>query len=286
MFKIVSSYVINNDGTANRSKQRDEITEYESCEMCGNEFTSHYRTVIGHYSDDYFNIEKCNNCGLLFVNPRLNIAFRNFCYKKERHLVDYFLRREKQSRSQAELVLRILSSMDCRNGRLLEVGCGIGIFLNIASERGFHVTGVESNEHTSAYASKRHNVICSDFYSIQLPESFFDIIVIEQTLEHLAEPLKALLKARKLLKTRGFLYIGIPSVDWLSIIIADMTSKIKRLHSFWSPEDHLYYFNSLTVKKYLKRAGFEDVDISGVRLRWKIKKFLGLSFGRFLARKK
>ncbi len=279
-------YKINNNGIANRSKQKEEIMEYVSCELCGSDFNSHFRTVRAHYSDDYFKIERCSNCGLLFVNPRLNSIFRNFCYKKETHLLDWFLQKGKNRHYIAKLILGILSDLGSQSGDLLDVGCGIGTLLDIASEKGYHVMGVELNENISTYAARRHNVICSDFYDAVLPESSFDVIVMEQTLEHLGEPLKALLKAKKLLKSGGFLFIGVPQVDWLIVLIYDIIIKIKRSHLLWSPEDHLFYFYPQTMYKYLNRAGYETVDISKFKLKWRVKKLLDLSYGHFLARKK
>lgn len=279
-------FYINRDGFVDRSKQKNEITEYTYCEICGNGFASHYRTLKGAYSDDYFNIGKCGRCGLIFVNPRLNKNFRNFFYKNERHVVDWLTRKEKEARLIANLILDVLSSKGCYEGSLLEIGCGLGTLMNIASERGFRVAGIEINTNLVSYATgKTCNIIEGDFYDLTLHHASFDVIVMDQVLEHFGGPLKGLIKARELLKPNGYIFIGIPAVDWLVLFLNRIAVPWKPANSLWSPEDHLFYFKPSTIKKFLEKAGFRYIDISNTLLKWRIKKLLGLSSGRFLAQK-
>ena len=83
-------WLVNEQGIVDRSRQKEELVENVSCELCGESFTVPWRIVKAHYSQDFFTIVKCNQCGLVFVNPRLSGEFREFCYRNEKHLVSGF----------------------------------------------------------------------------------------------------------------------------------------------------------------------------------------------------
>ena len=279
-------FYIDSDGVADRTNQKHEITEYTCCEICGSEYTSHYKTVKAAYSYDYFKLEKCRRCDLVFVSPRLNKTYRDFCYKNESHVVSWFLKKEKESRLTANSILDLLASKACQKGNLLEIGCGLGTFMETASERGFSVTGIELNMYLASYAkNKGLNVLEDDFYRLIFSPSSFDIIVMDQVLEHMGEPITALIKARELLKPGGYIFIGIPEFDWLKLFLSHIPVPWKSTKPMWSPEDHLFYFKPSTLKKLVEKAGFRYIDISYSFLTWRIRKLLGLSSGRFLAQK-
>lgn len=284
---LQDGFYINSDGIADRTDQMNEINEYTCCVICGSEFASHYKTVKAAYSHDCFKLEKCKRCNLILVNPRLNEKFRNFCYRNESHVVDWHLKRKKESRLVANTILDLLAGKACQKGDLLEIGCGIGTLMETASERGFSsVTGIELNKHLASHAKKKgFNIIEGDFYKLTLAPSSFDVIVMDQVLEHMGEPLTVLIKARELLKPGGYIFVGIPEVDWLKLFLNLKFVPWKSNKPLWSPEDHLFYFKQSTLIKLIEKAGFRYIDISNSLLRWRIKKLLGLSSGRFLGQK-
>lgn len=279
------NYLITADGTADRTRQREEITERHSCELCGDTFTVPCRRVKAHYSNDLFTIARCNRCGLLFVDPRLSGAFRAFCYRNETHLVDWFLRGKAEGVRHAVTVLDLLALAGCRGGDLLEVGCGIGTFLDVARDRGFATIGIEVNEGTARYAAQSHRIVRGDFDDVALPSSSCDVLAMEQTLEHMARPLATLKKAWQLLRPGGYLYIGVPQVDWLRLSLDRLSGEVRPPGSLWSPEDHLFYYTPAVMRRFLTSARFRLVPPPLRKPKLAVRRLLGLSSGHFVARK-
>ena len=83
---------------------------------------------------------------------------------------------------------------------ILEVGSAHGGFLQHCKDNGFtRCVGVEISEDTCSFARKTFDVdmICGEFPNIQIGE-LFDIVCGFDVLEHLSNPLKALIKMRLL----------------------------------------------------------------------------------------
>ena len=276
-------------GQADRSGQKSEIVQHATCELCGPQHERVYRAVRGHYSSDQFVIRTCRSCGLVFVSPRLSSAFRSFCYEYEEHLVEHFLRSSEEARRGADRQLDVLETLGCHAGKLLDVGCGIGTFLDVASGRGFDTWGIELNRGCAAYASKRHRVLRVDFLVADVPTAEYDVIVMNQTLEHLGEPLRALTVAAQALRPGGLLFVGVPRCDWVSLTVGSVlrsrSSIAGRFSPAWSPEDHLYYFTPKCMRRYLEAVLMTVEQMRSRRHGGRIAKVLGLSDGEFLARK-
>ena len=95
-------------------------------------------------------IYKCNNCSLFFVNPRPPMSlFENY------YASDYY---ENQANStsiierNAQRLSKILPYKS--SGRLLDVGCGNGVFLNLAS-RYFYCEGLDTSKTSKEFIEKR-----------------------------------------------------------------------------------------------------------------------------------
>ena len=276
-------YRLEPDGRADRSREMLEANELVNCEVCGRPFTRKYRMVKGRYSDGTFVVMKCHRCGLIFISPRINSEYREFCYKEEKHLIEWFLRSQIATQLHANQVLERLTKLNWGEGTLLEVGCGIGTFLSAAQAWGFTVSGVELNRSTAEYAAKTHRVLTGDFEKIDFNNEKYDVVVLEQTLEHLGKPLRVLQKVHGLLRKDGLVYIGVPRVDWM-VLAADLfftlTGSKRKL---WSPEDHLYYYTPHAMKELLTAAGFNPIALTEYRLGMKLRDWLKLSPGQFYA---
>jgi 2-polyprenyl-3-methyl-5-hydroxy-6-metoxy-1,4-benzoquinol methylase len=271
------------DGSADRSNQMHEAKEVVHCETCGETFAKKYRDVRAHYSDGFFTVMRCSRCDLLYISPRLTSEYREFCYREEKHLVEWFLRSEASTRLLADQVLNMFAQFDCQGGDLLEIGCGIGTFLSVAGQRGFQVTGVELNKHTAQYAAKTHRIFQGDFQKIDFRQEIFDVVVMEQTLEHMGNPLQVLQKAYGLLRKGGLIYVGVPRIDWMILASDYFLNRKGEAGELWSPEDHLYYYSSRALNKLFTTAGFYPLPMPRDTLKKRVKGWLRLSLGQFVA---
>lgn len=131
---------------------------------------------------------------------------------------------------------------------LLDIGCGEGFALNYFNKRNWCVTGLDY----SSSGVNAHNPHCRDFItqgnmftnikSLIKAEKQFDLIWMDNVLEHVTDPLGLLKESRKLLSMKGILVIEVPN----DFSIIQMKLKEMKLikNDFWvAPPDHISYFN-------------------------------------------
>ncbi len=135
-------------------------------------------------------------------------------------------------------------------GELLDVGSNIGTFSILARERGWQVTAVEPNSAAVQISREKGIDTIENFFSADLAElknlSSFDCVVMNDVIEHVAEPVVMLKDAWQVLKKSGLVAITTPNIDHLFC----RRYQIK-------PAEHLVYFNQKTLRAALEKAGFE-----------------------------
>lgn len=141
-------------------------------------------------------------------------------------------------------------------GKLLDVGCGMGFFLEQAKKVGWQVTGVEISEYSAAYTRNHLNI---DVFVGNMkdlvedgtisPDSF-DVVTLWDTLEHLQDPSGFLTTLHKVLRPDGLLFLSTVNIDG---VVAERDGE--HWH-FFAPPKHLFYFSERTLKGFLKKTGF------------------------------
>jgi len=141
--------------------------------------------------------------------------------------------------------------------RVLDVGCGTGLFLLAMKERGWHVYGVEPNEQASHFARNSLNlpVLTGDIFDIK-KEASFAAITLWDVLEHTHSPRDVLLEANRLLAPNGIIAMNVPNwASWERQIFKEK----------WIALDaprHLYHFSPNTLKKMLQGSGFDVIALA------------------------
>jgi 2-polyprenyl-3-methyl-5-hydroxy-6-metoxy-1,4-benzoquinol methylase len=154
-------------------------------------------------------------------------------------------------------------------GRLLDVGCAAGLFLDVARARGWEVEGVEISDHAASVAREKRGleVIVGDVMDISLPEQHFDAVSMLDVLEHIIEPGTLLDRVRGLIKPGGALMLVLPNDRNLTTMTA-MTAyrasmgtvayPASRVHQIY----HVTYFTPATITALLQRHGFEVIEVA------------------------
>lgn len=151
--------------------------------------------------------------------------------------------------------------------RILDVGCGVGHFLEIAKGRGWDVYGTELTDRAvEICARKGITTHKGELAHANYQPDFFDVVTSIETIEHINNPLEDVSNMAAALRPRGLLYVTTPNFNSLSR---------RLLKSRWNiieyPE-HLSYYTPETITALLHRCGFERVKVrtTGVSLtRWK-----------------
>lgn len=209
--------------------------------------------------DERFTVVRCQRCGVAYTNPRPTAAEIGAYYPpgyngdtrrsgSVARLEDAYRRRQ-----QGE-VLRWLASRRPQRGRLLDVGCGSGDLLLALSGDGWTVRGVEPDAAGAALARGRGlDVITGRFEDVELPTDFA-VVVFSGVLEHVADPVAALRRARALLAPGGLLAVlHLPLLD---------SPQARAFGARWLALDlprHLTHFENATFAMTAAAAGLRIV---------------------------
>ncbi len=146
---------------------------------------------------------------------------------------------------------------------LLDIGCGSGTFIYLASRRGYSVHGMDFSATAVRLARRlygleaRQGDIGSDVWSGQR----FDIVTMFHVLEHLPNPAAAIEYASSLLAPGGSLVVQVPNVDSLQAKVFGL-----RWYGLDVPR-HLINFSPAALKLLLDHAGFRITRTARFSLR-------------------
>ncbi len=139
------------------------------------------------------------------------------------------------------------------SGRLLDVGCGAGFFLDAARARGFAVQGVDLSPVPASYATEQLglDVTVGSLYGYESIGDAFDAVTIFQTIEHDPDPAALCAQLFRLLKPGGALMVTTPAADGFVARVMG-----KRWFGYRNVE-HVSFFSRASLRHALEAAGFE-----------------------------
>ena len=223
-----------------------------ACAVCGSSSQTH-TTLFWKYGTP---VVRCEQCGLLYANPRWHAA-----HLFGRYTPEYWDRYAETVRDTAvdlqannarwQPFLDTLAA-GRRSNRLLDVGCATGEFLLAAQANGWEVYGVETSPPAAARAERlsRATVHTGTLETAPFPDAAFDAITMWDVIEHLQDPRAYLQTAARLLRPGGLLSITTPNIRSLAYFL---------LGPAWrpvGPNDHLYYFAPRSLARLLAECGF------------------------------
>jgi SAM-dependent methyltransferase len=137
-------------------------------------------------------------------------------------------------------------------GKILDIGCGSGAYLDLMQEVGWETYGVEPSEAGAERArASGHDVFCGELLDAGYPSAFFDVILMHHVLEHVPNPKTVLRECHRILKGGGLILANVPNFDCYDRLT---------FAESWDPLDvprHLYHFSASTLRQALEQAGFE-----------------------------
>lgn len=139
------------------------------------------------------------------------------------------------------------------SGRLLDVGCALGFFVELALKNRYDAYGFDP----SAYAIRESKNLVGEkrikhgtISSVRYPPKLFDIITMFDVFEHLGDPISDLHKLKELLRDDGIIVIATGNTESL------MAKVLKRRWTFYVPPQHLFFFNKQLLSSILLKENF------------------------------
>ena len=97
--------------------------------------------------------------------------------------------------------------------KVLDVGCGQGVALEMFRDQGLDAVGITLGEDAEVCRAKGLNVLEMDFAFLEFPDQSFDLVWCRHALEHSIFPYFTLHELHRVLKPGGVLYVEVPAPD-------------------------------------------------------------------------
>lgn len=186
------------------------------------------------------------SCGILYLDPAPDPSLETYRAEllDDAHTASYY-------RLPAQLRLDWLRSVR-PSGRLLEVGCGPGFFLEAARKAGYEVAGLDPNPKAVERVQRELGIQVEEslIETSELPEGSFDIVWHVDLLSHFPDPEAALRAMVRRLRTDGRLCFEVGAMVGIS-------PRWYRWSGRLGFPEHRWFYSREAVSALLARAGLE-----------------------------
>ena len=203
-------------------------------------------------------------CGGVYLDPRPTRAALARIYPSSYYAYDFvgkaggFVMRFKGMAERAKLEAYRAYLPD--GGRVLDIGCGDGhLLVQLAGDRRAALTlaGVEFSETAARAAEARGlQVYRGRIEDVCLPARAFDLVIMNQLIEHVADPVAVLRNVAASLRPGGHVFVETPNLDsW------DARLFRRRYWGGYHLPRHFHLFDTRTLPALARRAGLEAVAL-------------------------
>ena len=232
---------------------KKDISKERKCPLCGCGKEEAREIFI----KDGFPHLKCLSCGMIFVSPVLEVEKLQSLNMNEESWQKVLLtpNQIELDKRKFDYGLDLIESYCPSRGSLLDIGCGPGVFLEQARNRGWKVAGLEFNK----WCVKRLKELEIEVADCPIEESnlkdeSFECITLWTILEHLADPAAVLKEINKKLAPGGLLVVYVPNADSLAVRM------LQEKCSTFAGDSHLNFFNEKTLSRMLDETGYKMLE--------------------------
>jgi 2-polyprenyl-3-methyl-5-hydroxy-6-metoxy-1,4-benzoquinol methylase len=217
---------------------------------------------------DVFSVKLCASCGHHFLSPRPVSEELPVIYPPDYYAYSFIANLSPLARSlkyflDSRKIARWLRDAPANTLKFLDVGCGEGWFLGMLHSRGLDKANLWGVEVDPIVVNKLEK---DGFQARQgqieeiadLPESYFDLIVSLQVIEHVGNPPAVLGRLARLLKPGGVLVLETPNIDSLDFRLFQ--------NRYWGGFHFPRHWNFFTPKSL--RAVLTPLGLEPVRIRY------------------
>lgn len=194
-----------------------------------------------------FHLVRCRNCSFIFSQriPTEEELINHYNqYGRDDYLSPVTVKRFHEILDQLE------KFRDTNN--MIDVGCGIGYFLEAARDRGWKVFGTEyTDEAVRICRSKGISMQQGKLNPGNYSPGFFDVIISIEVIEHINNPNEEAGNFSAILRKEGAVYLTTPNFNSLSKMI------LKEKWNVLAYPEHLSYYTPKTIARLFTQHGFE-----------------------------
>ncbi len=212
-------------------------------------------------SGETFTISECRNCTLRYTNPRPAESAIGRYYQS-----DKYISHAGSDKSELGVTYKIydwvrnfsissklsLIKNYHKNGKLLDLGCGLGYFLNgVRLDNTFEATGADVSNEAIDYIREKFNIEAINEQALnQFKDRSIDIITQWHVMEHVHRLDERMQELNRLLANNGTMFIAVPNYK---------SYDAGHYKQFWDGYDvprHLYHFNPKSFRQLMEKHGF------------------------------
>ena len=245
--------------------------EVSKCPLCEEtNLEQIYLARDRHYGiSGEYRIVQCATCSLIFLNPIYADHELSALYPK-----DYYAYQDKFRSSRWKEIVRTvlryrvhtLDPLFAAPGRMLDLGCGSGWFMNEMRDQGWETHGVEISS-SAAELGRREcglDIFAGTLREANFPPTCFDYIRSNHSFEHISCPGETLDEIYRILAPDGKLMIGVPNY-------ASLNARL--FGQYWwylGAPVHPFTYSVQTLSQFLRKHHFEvervcyNSDYSGI----------------------
>ena len=222
-----------------------------SCYLCKSDKYSKRTGSVRDNPD--IDILECSNCGLVYLSSLGHIQGEHYetsgMHDYEVPNIDKWLKEtELDDKRRYDFVKDKIA-----NKNVLDFGCGVGGFLEMAKRSASNVSGIELERALQHSFQERKLNVFSNLKEAQKESKKYDIITAFHVVEHLKNPKEILKDLSQLLIENGEMIVEVPNSDDALLILYE--SNDFQNFTYWS--QHLFLFNEKTMTELIKQAGLK-----------------------------
>src|SRR5581483_2619894 len=211
------------------------------CSICGSREILIYKKYLK------FSYYLCKTCQSLILHPTPNTRDLQNFYKNK---FDYSNgeKEEEIIRKRSHSIFKKLKSLNPKGIELLDIGSGLGYFLDEANKKGYKTTGIEPSQKLFRYSTNNLKLTIQNmtFESyLQKNKKKYDFISLIHVIEHIKNPTASINLIFKHLRKGGILLIESPNLD------SHLFSYEREQYSYMSIPEHLWVFSKKSLTKFI-----------------------------------
>lgn len=247
-----------------------ESAQKNKCQLCAS-FDVHL--VFSERKEDrLYSSYECRSCGLHQTLGDIDPISPDYINLEEADLGEIHIYTQREHKytafKQWARMVKATRSGGMAGLKLLDIGCGVGGFLDFASKLGiecygFDASGAQIEQAQKAFPNVRRAESVADYCDQIGGPREFDLITMWDVFEHIRTPDALLEEVSEHMAPDGLFYVSVPSgaLNKIKVLFATIRN---RENVGLIPWEHVFYYTPKSLALRLTRAGFHLVELSGV----------------------